>query len=409
MGGGLLDLVAKGGQDIYFVCNPEVSFFKKVYKRHTNFAIEQQKYLFDGDINFGRTSTFTIPRQGDLLKSLFIQFELPNINTNPDTNITKYVNYIGYSLIDYIEISIGEQVIDRLTGEWMYIINELSYSEDKKEGYNNMVGGNNNFSNYRPINGTSKGNFIVPINFWFTKDIGLALPLVSLQYHDVKITLKLKPLKEIFISQTGSLSDEDIKITKCNISLEYIYLDSIERRLFAQNNHEYLIKQTQYNLNNHISANLSKKRIDLNFNHPVIELVFVVQRKDRFTTSANSGNDYFNYSSNSNFDNIDTIKNAQILLNNEERTPLMSAKECRYLNVINTHTSIPNNVIYVYSFSMNPESFQPSGSCNFSRFDNKELALEFVDNIAISEVKVFAVNYNILRISKGMGGLAYIN
>ena len=233
--------------------------------------------------------------------------------------------------------------------------------------------------------------------------------MVSLQYHDVKITLKLRPLKELFVSETGSLSNEDIKITKCNISLEYIYLDSIERKMFAQSNHEYLIKQTQYNIKNFIPKNLSKKRIDLNFNHPVLELIFVVQRKDRFITSTNKGNDYFNYSYNSTFDNIDTIKNAQILLNNEERTPLMTAKECKYLNVINTHTSIPNNVIYVYSFSMNPESFQPSGSCNFSRFDNKELAIEFADNISISEVKIFAVNYNILRISKGMGGLAYIN
>ena len=402
MGGGLLDLVAKGGQDIYFICNPEISFFKKVYKRHTNFSIEQQKYLFDGDLDFGRKTTFTLPRKGDLVKNMFLQFELPKLST------AKYVNYIGYSIIEYIEISIGEQIIDRLTGEWMYIQNELSYSNNKKEGYNKMIGGKS-FSGYKTDNANAEGTYIVPINFWFTKDIGLALPLVALQYHDVKITLKLRELKDLFISTTGNLPTGIFKLTNCHINLEYIYLDSKERKIFAQSNHEYLIKQTQYNLNNNIIANQSKKRIPLDFNHPILELIFVVQRNDRFTASANSGNDYLNFSFDSNANMLDTIKNAQILLNNQERTPLMTNQELRYLNVINTHTSIPNNAIYVYSFSINPESFQPSGSCNFSRFDNKELAIEFSDSITASEVKVYAVNYNILRISMGLGGVAYIN
>ena len=404
MVGGLLDLVAKGGQDIYFVCNPEVSFFKKVYKRHTNFAIEQEKFLFDGDLNFGRSAKFIIPRKGDLLKSLFLQFEIPDLSTN---GTISYINYIGYALIDYIEISIGGQIIDKLTGEWMYINNELNLNEDKKKGYNNIVGGKS-FAGYGATTGNQGNTYIVPINFWFTKDIGLAIPLVALQYHDVEINLKLRRLEDLFLLKNSGFdfNASAFKLTKCNISLEYVYLDSIERKMFAQSNHEYLIKQTQYNINNNIPANLSKKRIDLNFNHPIIELIFIIQRKDR--TNNNLGNDHLNYSLNNKLME-DTIKNAQILLNNEERTPLMTAKECRYLNVINTHTSIPNNVIYVYSFSMNPESFQPSGSCNFSRFDNKELAIEFADNISISEVKIFAVNYNILRISKGMGGLAYIN
>ena len=293
----------------------------------------------------------------------------------------------------------------------MYIYNELTYSEDKKDGYNTMIGGNKNFSGYKPINGNNGGTYIVPINFWFCKDIGLSIPLVALQYHDVEITLKLRKLNELFISETGNLPQGNFKIEKCNISLEYIYLDSKERKLFAQSNHEYLIKQTQYNLNNHVILNQTKKRIDLNFYHPILELIFVVQRKDRFTQGPFKGNDYFNFSRKigTGSNGFDTIKNAQILFNNEERTPLMTAKECRYLNVMNYHTSIPNNVIYLYSFSLNPESYQPSGSCNFSRFDNKELAIEFENEISPSEVKIFAVNHNILRISMGMGGLAYIN
>lgn len=402
MGGGLLDLVAKGGQDIYFICNPEISFFKKVYKRHTNFSMEQEKFLFDGDITFGRKAKFTIPRHGDLLKNMFLQFELPNLSTNQ-----KYVNYIGYALIDYIEISIGGTVIDRQTGEWLYINNELSVKSGSKEGYRRMVGGNDNFKLYQLSTGNTGGTFIVPLNFWFSKDIGLALPLVALQYHEVEITLSLRKFSELWVTKTGVAPTEP-KLTNCFISLEYVYLDSKERKLFSQSNHEYLIKQVQYSEKNTIIANQSIKKIPLNFNHPILELIFVVQRNNAFTTGENSGNDYFYFSKSINPN--ETIKTAQILLNNQDRTPLMTSKELRYLNVINSHTSIPyNNFIYLYSFSLNPESFQPSGSCNFSRFDNKELAIEFATGITASDVKVFAVNYNILRISMGMAGLAYIN
>jgi hypothetical protein len=402
MGGGLLELVAKGGQDIYLICNPEISFFKKVYKRHTNFSLEQQKFLFDGDLTFGRKANFTVPRQGDLLKNIYLQFELPFLGTGE-----KYVNYVGYALIDYIEISIGGTVIDRLTGEWMYINNELSIKSGIKGGYRKMVGGVEDFKLYQESTGNTGGIFIVPLSFWFSKDIGFALPLAALQYHEVEITLSLRKFSELFVSSIG-IEPKEPKLTNCFINLEYVYLDNKERKLFAQSNHEYLIKQVQYSENNNLIVNQKNIKIPLNFNLPILELIFVVQRKNSFTPGVNSGNDYFYYSKSINPQ--DTIKNAQILLNNQERTPLMTNKELKYLNVINSHTSIPyDNFIYLYSFSLNPEAFQPSGSCNFSRFDNKELAIEFTDSITASEVKVFAVNYNVLRISMGLGGLAYIN
>ena len=133
MGGALLDLVAKGGQDVYFICNPQMSFFKKVYKKHTNFAIEYQKYQFESTLDFGKSTTFTIPRQGDLIKNMFLQFTLPDLISS-DGKDSSYVNYIGYALIEYIEIYINTQKIDRLTGEWLYIYNELITQEDKKRG-----------------------------------------------------------------------------------------------------------------------------------------------------------------------------------------------------------------------------------------------------------------------------------
>ena len=399
MVGGLLELCSKGGQDTYFICNPEMSFFKKMYKRHTNFSLETNKYQFNEDVNFGKVVNFTIPRKADLLKNVSIQFELPKLESG-----FKYVNYIGYSLIDYIEISIGNTVIQRLTGEWLYIYNQLSLNKNKKESYEIMVGGKSggNYNNSY----SDEGTFIVPINFWFTRDIGLAVPIVSLQYHEIEIKMAVRKFDECWKKYYNNSDNKpkEVKITNCSINLEYVYLDQIERKEFAQSNHEFLIKQIQYITSNSIKENQDNIKINLNFYNPIIELIFVVQRRESLTNTK----DYLYYGKTTS--GGDTVKSAKLLLNNEERIPEMTGKELRLLNVLDKHTNVPTyNYIYLYSFSLKPESYQPAGSYNFSRFDNKELVIEFEDGIKVSNVKVYAVSYNFLRISKGMGGLAYIN
>ena len=407
MGGGLLELVAKGGQDMYLICNPEITFFKKVFKRHTNFALEYEKYYFDSDMDFGSTSKFTVPRKGDLIKNMFLQIELPEL-VSSDGKLCSYVNYIGYSILEYVEIYIGTTLIERLTGEFLYIYNELSVKEGKKRGYREMVGGQD-FSNFSLFNGNTNGFFIIPLNFFFTKDIGNALPYCALQYHDIEIKIKLNTFDKLWVTNDGLEPLGDFKLKDCRLCVEYIYLDTNERKMFSQSNHEYLIKQTQYNLNNIIKENTKKQIIPMNFIHPVLELIFVVQTKTKFLNTSRGGNDYFNYSLNDNIPFNDTIKTAKIKLNGVDRTPDLTNIELRLYYPIETHTSVPNNFIYVYPFSLNPESYQPSGSCNFSRFDNTELEIEFEDNLPMSELKIFAINYNILRISKGLGGLAYVN
>ena len=407
MGGALLELVAKGGQDVYMICNPQMSFFKKVYKRHTNFALEFQKYFFNSDMDFGSETTYAIPRKADLIKNIFLQFELPNL-VSTDGKKCSYVNYIGYSLIEYVEIYIGTTLVERLTGEKMYIYNELSVKEGKKRGYNEMVGGKD-FEGYNPFTGNTGGTYIVPLPFWFTQDIGLALPHVALQYHEVEIKLKLRKFDELYITRDGQAPLGTFKIKECRLCVEYIYLDADERKLFAKSNHEYLIKQTQYSLNNIVRSNTKTKTILLNFFHPIIEIIFVLQNKSKFVKKENGGNDYFNFSKTNEYPFKDTIKTGKLRLNGIDRTTEMTSKELRLFNPIERHTSVPNNFIYLYSFSLNPESFQPSGSCNFSRFDNAELVVEFEDGIEESDLKVFAINYNILRISQGLGGVAYLN
>ena len=413
MGGALLDLVAKGGQDIYLICNPQISFFKKVYKRHSNFSIDYHKFFLDSDAEFGKPNRLFIPRRGDLVKNIYLHLELPNLIPVEGSHIS-YINYIGYNIIDYIEIYIGGTLIDKQTGEWLYVWNELQIIEAKKKAYYEMVGGSE-FSDYSSYNGNKGGTYIVPLNFWFGSDISLAIPHVALQYSEIEFKIKFKDFNKLWISSDGSPPEipegsNNYKITSCQLSVEYIFLDSKERKLFAQNNHEYLIKQIQYSINNNVLENEKKRTFNLNFNHPILELIFFVQNKSVKNISANKGNDWLNFSKTLSYPFKDPIKTAKILLNGQDRTTEMTSKELRYYNILEKHSGIPyDNFIYVYSFSLHPEHYQPTGSSNFSRFDNKQLEIEFEDDIENSDLKIYAVNYNVLRISQGLCGLAYVN
>ena len=411
MGGALLDLVAKGGQDIYLICNPQISFFKKVYKRHTNFSIEYHKFFLDSDAEFGKPNRVTIPRRGDLIKNLYLHIELPDLTPSGDS--VSYVNFIGYNMIEYIELHIGGSLIDKQTGEWLYIWNELNVVEEKKRAYYEMVGGTN-ILGYNSNIGNQGGTYIIPLNFWFSGDVGQSIPLVALQYSEVEFRIKFRKFDELWVSSNGTaptipVGTTGYKITNCQLSVEYVYLDNKERKIFAQSNHEYLIKQIQYSLKNDILANDKKKTFNLNFNHPILELIFLVQNKSVKTISNDKGNDWLNFSKTLTYPFKDAIKTAKILLNGQDRTPDLTAKELRLYNTFETHSAIPNNYIYVYSFSLKPEQYQPTGSCNFSRFDNKQLEIEFEDGIEHSELKIYALNYNVLRLSMGLAGLAYIN
>ena len=238
-----------------------------------------------------------------------------------------YVNYIGYAIIDYIELYIGTTLIERLTGEFIYIYNELSIDQSKKRGYREMVGGEDIFK-FNLFNGSKGGVFTIPLNFFFSKDTGSSLPHVALQYHDIDIKIKLKDFEKLWVSQDGLAPLGDFKIKECKLCIEYIYLDTDERKMFAQSSHEYIIKQTQYSLNNSILQNTTKKTIPLNFFHPVTELIFVILTKSKTITSSRKGNDFFNYSKTDLFGS-DTIKNAKIKLNGIDRTIEINNKELR--------------------------------------------------------------------------------
>ena len=183
MGGGLMQLVAYGAQDIYLTGNPQITFFKVVYRRHTNFSMEAIEQTFSGSPDFGRKVYCTISRNGDLIHRVYLQVKLPAV-TAATGSYHRWVNYVGHALIKNVEIEIGGQRIDKHYGDWLHIWNELSQTAGKQQGYQNMVGNVDKL--YRPVGAgksTPATTLFIPLQFWFCRNPGLALPLIALQYH----------------------------------------------------------------------------------------------------------------------------------------------------------------------------------------------------------------------------------
>ena len=386
MGGGLMQLVAYGAQDIYLTGNPQITFFKVVYRRHTNFAMESIEQTFNGDVSLGKRVTATISRNGDLIKDMWLEC----VFSGGDGNT---VYGLGNAMVKQAEIEIGGQLIDRQYGEWMNIWTELSTPQGKRDVYDEMVGN-------EPTGTNIKNNLDVPLQFWFNRNPGLALPLIALQYHEVKLNLDLET--------AANLGDGGDSLDTCKLYVDYIYLDTDERRRFAQVSHEYLIEQVQFTGDETLSTGAN--RVDLSFNHPVKELVWVAQTTNQVRGSGHADSEPCQ------FTNM-AFTDAKLQLNGHDR---FTARRPEYfLNVqpYKHHTHGPraertsetgyNQYIHVYSFALNPEEHQPSGTCNFSRIDNATLTFSGVS--AGNILKVFALNYNVLRIMSGMGGLAYSN
>ena len=414
MGGGLIQLVAYGAQDIYLTGNPQITFFKVVYRRHTNFSIESVHQTLSGDANFGNSVTCNISRNGDLLHSMWAQIKLPPAtsviaSTNP--TYETWVNNVGTLLIKECELSIGGQLIDKHYAEWYDIWNELT---DPHKNLWKLTGKKDLVAKTDISNST---RYYVPFQFWFCRNPGLSLPLIALQYHEVKLKVELNSSANLIHTDGTSVSTTG-SITEFEIYVDYIYLDTDERRRFAQVSHEYLIEQVQH-YNNSISAGTAS--VKLNFNHPVKSLYWTITDTNRDATDTTpalnenlgdtNGNDILNYSSASENTDLglgtyDTFNTGQLLFNGIERFIARDALYFRQVQPYQYHSNVPKKHIYMYSFALKPEEHQPSGTCNFSRLDNTKLVLK---NAKAGNIKVFALNYNVLRIMSGMGGLAYSN
>jgi hypothetical protein len=648
MSGGLMQLVVYGAQDIFLTGNPSITYFKVVYRRHTNFATESIEQTFSETADFGNKVTALISRNGDLMTGAYIQATLPDLTekanvTAPQYRYTRWIDNVGHYLIKSVSVDIGSQEIDRHYSDWLEIWSQLTIPAGKRKGYLRMIGqdpfnklGQNTglqkdvFTSsstatasaytapYQTVTTVLKGRDIyVPLQFWFCRNIGLALPLIALQYHDVKINVEFRSAHELVMLNVGdgltnglptldawktTSTAHSTNITQsaalqASLWVDYVYLDTDERRRFAQVSHEYLIEQVQFSgdfsANTSANSNPVMATFDLNFSHPVKELIWVVKNFDsakeyiNYTdtqlpsippfadigyndlttfigltglptgiitlntldmtivttvtsvsqdnigtgeganavlTIANGGTGFksgdiiafendagnvihitvsevtggvittvnipaithdgdntiytvisvfrpttgLNLTDNAiatgtgtdpdfttslsaidTFDRLNRLTNyntcrpvssnglaknpvstAKIRLNGRDRFAERPGEYFNWVQCKEHHTNIPQSPgINVYSFAINPEEHQPSGTCNFSRLDSVQLVLglrqlyngttgtgdtgtQGTDGQAkgvssVATVKIYATNYNILRIMSGMGGLAY--
>ena len=444
MGGGLLQLVAYGAQDVYLTGNPQITFFKVAYRRHTNFAIEAIEQTFNSTASFGNRITCQITRNGDLINRVYVRASFNNTatdatNATDENNGFALVPYFGLKLLKEIELEIGGQKIDKHYAEWLYIWNELSLPYGKRDGYYTMVGGDK--YNHSIYLGAGQSYVVhIPLEFWFCRNVGLALPLIALQYHEVKISIAFEsaanlidasgnysnkafamPKKGGAIDTTTTLlnsalakastATQFLTLTDVSLWVDYIFLDTDERRRFAQLSHEYLIEQLQFTGSDNITGGTSTKSIRMNFNHPCKELVWYVKPTK---SGASAANLYWNNFSSRNTDNQvfmgkNPITKAKIQLNGNDRFAERAGEYFSLVQPYQHHENTPDPYhegINVYSFAIKPEEHQPSGTLNMSRIDTAILS---VSSSVSGDIYIYTVNYNVLRILSGMGGLAYSN
>ena len=435
MGGGLLQLVAYGAQDVYLTGNPQITFFKVVYRRHTNFSIESIQQSINGKFDWGNRVSCQISRNGDLVHKMYVEVELEKLKDGDvidnilTEDLNRYVNFIGHRLLKSVEVEIGGQKIDKQYSHWMYIWNELSLPIGKMDGYQEMIGADSDMTSFKD------NKIYIPLEFWFCRNIGLALPLIALQYHEVKINIEIESFDNCTYNgtayvknTTGSLVNRK-SIKNATIWCDYVFLDTDERKRFAQLSHEYLIEQVQMNENTVSGTN--EQSVSLVMNHPVKEIIWTINDTDK----ADLENQWYNYTDSDIFadsnieaieqfgndsnqklkntlfgidpDGNNSIYSANLQLNGNDRFAKRNGDYFSLVQPYQHHTNIPSNAgINVYSFALKPEEHQPSGTLNMSRIDTARLVVKPKKG---GTIRVWGVNYNVLRILSCMGGLAYSN
>lgn len=432
--GGIIQLLAYGSQNIKLNGNPSITFFKKVYKQHSNFSMEStQVSLNRTTANIFTNTIFKakIPRHGDLVQQIYFVFELPDIQRN--NYKFRWIDNIGEAFIDNYYCTIGGSLIDRQTGEYLHINNMLTFTNEKRGIYNKLIGNVDELTYpskktgiYPFINPVIKSRKIyVPLAFWFNKDSGSSLPLVSLQYSETEITIETRPFIHLYqLFKNGVYTAPDLENTDERLSslvynelykylfadsvlninayleVNYYFVDTKEREYITYNSHEYLIEQVyrvdRYNI-------VDNTTFDMILQNPVKELIWVFKRTDLVES-----NNWFDFTD----EGRSIMNSAKILFNGIDRIDYKDNLYFNYIQPLQHHTCNKDGV-YVYSFSLNPEDFpQISGSCNMSRINRIQLALQIIKPLFDSyayDLTVYAINYNFLKISSGLAGVVFSN
>lgn len=411
MGGGLMQIAAYGEQDIYLVGNPQITFFKVVYRRHSNFSIESIEQSFTGDADFGKKVEAVIARgNGDLLSSIYLEVVLPALNQSQNSSTWHgWVNSIGHCLMESATLQIAGQEIEKHYPEWMEIWSELTLRDDQRQLYNTMIGKYETDASLE-TNATSAKRLYIPLQFWFCRNPGLAIPLVALNYHEVKVVIQFRQLSELTRSDVEITTAQDsagdtATITSASLYCDYITLDDDERRRFSQNHHEYLIEQVQFLGNKEVDASIASQRVKLSFEHPVKELMWALSRDSNRAINTSTGNKLVDFSSSLSTDTFSTLK---LQFNGQDRFSVRNSDYFRLVQPYQAHSGNPRKHCYCYSFGLKPEEHQPTGQANMSRLDSINMMFTFNSaDVVASLWKIYAINYNILRFHSGMAGLAF--
>lgn len=427
MAGGLSQLVAYGAQDVYLTGNPQITFFKTVYRRYTNFAVESIQQTINGSVGFGNKVSTQISRNGDLITDIVVEFVLSSVGPT---------FYCAEQLLQDVELEIGGQRIDKHYNDWFRTYDSLFRMNDDRINYRRMT----DFAANEPAGATKR--FYVPLIFFFNQTPGLALPLIALQYHEVKLYFTLaSQVNGVTADASGATSGfpngATVRAPQMSVYVDYIFLDTQERTRFAQLPHEYLIEQLQFTGSETavISATTqASQNIRMNFNHPTKYLAWnfnpgTFNGYGRYTALANltatSNTTVGDTANTATFnEQLAPLDSAKIQLNGQDR---FSARKGSYFNKVQPYQTIGSVVpagVYLYSFALKPAGRQPSGTCNFSRIDNATLALTYktasvnatdvIANVAnglgqsesvtantatsLTNLNIYAKNYNVFRV-----------
>lgn len=408
MTAGALQLNFIGPQDKHLTGNPQMTYFKSVYKKYSNFSKDTRKLSFENKVQFGSEHICVIPYDGDLLSEVYLFIELSDlVSSNNNENWSGYINGLGYSIIESAEIQIGGATVDSLDSNWLDIYNELF---DQRSDI--LIGKFN--TDITLQENTSSKKLFIPLPFWFSKNSGSALPVIALRNHEIKIKIKFRNLNEIIKSDINTFSPTP-PIISAHLLANYIHLDKKEQIYFTNNKHEYLIDQVQTLSDTSILSTTNIKKIPLEFSHPIKSIYWIILNDTNHTQNMKTGNNWLSYTS-ANSLHSDTFNSAKITINGQDK--IISMDSTYYRNVLPYETQMyfPRKHIYSYSFSLFPGQYQPSGSVNYSRIQKANSHLELTFNNANTvggstngKVRIYGVNYNILKIEKGQGGLLYMN
>ena len=455
-----MQLVAYGAQDVYLTGNPKVTFFQAVYKRHTNFAMETIQQTINGSPGSGARLSVVVARNGDLLGDMFIALQ-PNGSLAQTANAAVYdTNWVAERAISSVELSIGGQRIDKHFQTWWRLYSELYRDETERIQYNKMT----TCAIVPGASPSSDTRVYLPLLFFFNRNPGLYLPLIALQYHEVRLDFELPSNFNNYFGSSSQIFE---------VWGNYVFLDTEERRRFAQKGHEYLIEQVQHTGGDTITSPGTAQTVRLSFNHPVKELIWCYQNATpttylnslwNFCTNPSnvyitsnvallSASNTFIHPNHVGAPHLALVSNAiinseladgftpytssnttavrgwveegtasatgkyevgplsqwKLILNGQDRFKEQYGKYFNQYQPSQYHKGNPYPGIYCYSFALQPEEHQPTGTCNFSRIDNAQVQVSLKSGSLVNVQKLFAVNYNVLRIQSGMGGLAFSN